>query len=462
MEIDIKKTAYSSHFRDFLISDKRYQILYGSRGSGKTHHIVLKLLIESFKNDYNHILYINKEFRHIRTQQFSEFKKVAKQYGIYDYFTFYEGDYRIMNNLTGTKFTPVGMDDAEKTKGISDPTIIWWDEITKGKEEDLLTLNALLRTPLNSKHQFILSFNPVSESHWIRKYFFDEKDAYKISDRFESNTYLNHSTFKNNDFIDKEKYEETLMQNAYGNTNRMLVDINGMWGVEQNNNPFFYSYNHDKHFRDDYEISKSDYLDISFDFNKDPCSAVVGQYKHKTKVFDKFDVILATPKTLLNKSPLEAVCYLIYQKYVESGMFPTIQLRITGDPAGNNGGADLIDLHSFYTTIKKELRISASQIYVRKSHTTHKFSGEVSNRAYRELKHNQFNICHPMIENDINLAYSDEKESLNKAKAEFGLHILDAVRYLDDFWFCYRNGIFTSDMRIISQYIDSLKNSYKP
>lgn len=98
--------------------------------------IVLKLLIESFKNDYNHILYINKEFRHIRTQ-FSEFKKVAKQYGIYDYFTFYEGDYRIMNNLTGTKFTPVGMDDAEKTKGISDPTIIWWDEITKRQRRGL-------------------------------------------------------------------------------------------------------------------------------------------------------------------------------------------------------------------------------------------------------------------------------------------------------------------------------------
>ena len=86
MDLDIKKTAYSSHFRDFLISDKRYQILFGSRGSGKTHHIVLKLLIASFKSEYNHILYINKEFRHIRTQQFSEFKKVAKRYDIYKFF----------------------------------------------------------------------------------------------------------------------------------------------------------------------------------------------------------------------------------------------------------------------------------------------------------------------------------------------------------------------------------------
>lgn len=461
MELNIKKTAYSSHFRDFLLSNKRYQILYGSRGSGKTHHIALKLLIQSFAPEYNHILYINKEFRHIRTQQFSEFKKVAKQYKIYQYFTFYEGDYRIVNNITGTKFTPVGMDDAEKTKGISDPTIIWWDEITKGKEDDFLTLNALLRTPLNKTHQFVISFNPVNEQHWIRKYFFDENDAYKLNERFIDNTYLNHSTFKNNEFINVDDYEATLTQNAFGNVNRMLVDIKGMWGVEQNNNPFFYSYNHDKHFRTEYEISKDDYLDISFDFNKEPCTAVIGQYKHKAESFCKFDVILGTPKTIANKSPLEAVCYLIKQKYIESGLFSSIQIRVTGDPAGKQGGADLKDLHSFYTTIKKELGINSSQCYIRNGHTTHIFSGEVINKVFRDLNYNQFTITHPLIENDINLAFSDTKESLNEAKKEHGLHILDAVRYLDDFWFCYRNGKFTSDMRYIGTYIENIKKSYE-
>ena len=460
MEIDIKKTAYSTHFRDFLLSEKRYQILFGSRGSGKTHHIVLKLLILSFLSEYNHILYINKEFRHIRTQQFSEFKKVAKKHNLYDYFTFYEGDYRILNNLTGTKFTPVGMDDAEKTKGISDPTIIWWDEVTKGNEEDFLTLNALLRTPLNQKHQFIISFNPVSEKHWIRNYFFDENDAYKLNDRFKDNTYLNHSTFKDNEFIDQDAYEATLVQNAYGNLNRMLVDVKSQWGVEQNNNPFFYSYSHDKHFRNDYKIEPTAYLDISFDFNKEPCTAVIGQYNHKEHIFAKFDVILGTPKTLINKSPLEAVCYLIKQKYIDSGLFTPIHIRVTGDPAGKQGGADLRDLHSFYTTIKNELGINSSQCYIRNGHTTHIFSGEVSNKVYRELSFNQFIITHPMIENDINLAFADEKESLNKAKAEHGLHVLDAVRYLDDFWFCYHKGHFTSDMRVIGNYISNIKTEY--
>ena len=35
------------------------------------------------------------------------------------YFTFYNGGYRIINNITGVQFTPIGMDDAEKTKGIT-------------------------------------------------------------------------------------------------------------------------------------------------------------------------------------------------------------------------------------------------------------------------------------------------------------------------------------------------------
>jgi phage terminase large subunit len=88
------------------------------------------------------------------------------------------------------------MDDAEKTKGISDPTIIWWDEITKGTLEDFLTLNALLRTPLNKKHQFIISFNPVSQSHWICKYFFDERNPMELNERFQSVTYCNHSRLR--------------------------------------------------------------------------------------------------------------------------------------------------------------------------------------------------------------------------------------------------------------------------
>ena len=120
--------------------------------------------------------------------------------------------------------------DESTVKTIDDGDYIIVENLGEFTEEELdefLTLNALLRTPLNQKHQFIISFNPVSEKHWIRNYFFDENDAYKLNDRFKDNTYLNHSTFKDNEFIDQDAYEATLVQNAYGNLNRMLVDVKG-------------------------------------------------------------------------------------------------------------------------------------------------------------------------------------------------------------------------------------------
>jgi len=143
---------------------------------------------------------------------------------------------------------------------------------------------------------------------------------------------------------------------------------------------FFYSYSHDKHFSLEYKVEPTAYLDISFDFNKEPCTAVIGQYNHNNNTFSKYDVILGTQKTLPNKSPLEAVCHIIRSKYIDSGLFPAIQIRVTGDASGGHGNANARDQHSFYTTIKNELKIGISQIYVRRSNTTHIFSGELSNR----------------------------------------------------------------------------------
>jgi hypothetical protein len=224
---------------------------------------------------------------------------------------------------------------------------------------------------------------------------------------------------------------------------------------------FFYSYYNEKHYQYGIEPVKGVYLDISFDFNKEPCTAVIGQYNHYESTFSKFDVILGTPKTLPNKSPLEAVCTLIRQKYIDSGMFTTLQIRVTGDATGQSGGADKKEQHSFYTTIRNELKLSSSQFYLRKSNSTHVFSGELSNKVYRELHKGQFNISHPMIEADILLAYPDKDRTLNEAKKELGLHILDAVRYLDDFWFCCHSGKFTSDMKYIGTYIENIKKSYE-
>lgn len=448
MEIVLPAHKYSSAFRGLLLTDSRYVIAFGGRGSGKTHHIMLKLLLKSFESEYNHILYVNQEFRHIKTQQYSDFKKVAKSlvFGVnkslYDFFTWRDGDYRIINNISGTVFTPIGMDDSEKTKGISDPTIIWWDEITKGSLEGFLSLNALLRTPLNKRHQFIVSFNPVSDKHWVRKYFFDKDSPYRLIDSFNDCTYVSHTTYLDNDFIDKGAYLATLSQNAMGNPNRMLVDIEGRWGVTTNTNPFFYSFNEAIHCsKEKYYYDTQQFLDISFDFNKDPCTAVIGQRMGNS--WHIFDVITANENTSEGLSPLESLCLLIRARYKDVA---GSRYRVTGDASGKQGGADSMAGKNFYTTIARTLKISPSQINVRATNLGHSISRDVCNYPLYRLPIYFHNV--DILTNEIVMASPDEKGTLNKDKKEHGLHTVDAWRYLMDFWFNSKNNF--------RDYVDSL------
>ncbi len=426
----IESNVYSEHFYSLLETDKRYVVAYGSRGSGKTYHIILKLLARSFKKEYNHILYINKEFRHIKSQQYAEFKKVAKYNCIDQYFTFYDGDYRIINNITGTKFTPIGMDDPEKTKGISDPTVIWWDEITKGNQEDFLTLNALLRTPLNPKHQFIISFNPVSKNHWLHAYLFDKNNEYELNERFRDVSFLHHSTYKNNDFIDQEAYYQTLLQNAHGNVNRMLVDIEGKWGVESIDNPFFYAFDELSHYTENrYNLAQNAQIILSFDFNNNPTTLLVGQ------VYDKhiavIDLILTDENSVPNMSPLEAACFKFKQKYIDSGLITTPYLIVTGDASGRQKTADNVANKNFYTKIKTILKLGDSQIKVRKANISHSLSRELCNALIYNTDFMIYKSAQLLV-NDLNISYADDAGTLNKAKKEHGLHITDAFRYLCD------------------------------
>jgi phage terminase large subunit len=297
MAIILEESAYSSHFLELLNTDKRYVIAYGGRGSGKTYHIVLKLLLKSFESQYNHIVYVNKEKAHIKSQQYATLKLIAKQIGLYDLFRWYDGDYRIINNVTGTVFTPIGMDDPEKTKGLVDATIIWWDEISKGTQDDFTTLNALLRTPKN-KHQFIVSFNPVSEKHWLRGFFFGD-NPYELKKEYSENTYLNHSTYLNNDFIDKPDYYNNLLLNANGNLNKIEVDVKGLWGVMDVQNVAIPNFNEQIH------VNKVEYnpiypLIFSCDFNSNPLVTLVCQeYNvggvHYLNIID--EIVLENAKT---------------------------------------------------------------------------------------------------------------------------------------------------------------------
>lgn len=438
--IKIDKSAYSSKFYDIIYSHDRYIIAFGGRGSGKTDSFYLKYLLELFQPYYFRLCYVNKEKANIRDQQYAGFKRVAKRIGIYDKLKFFDGDYRIINPANGNSLIPKGMDDPEKTKGLDDITAIWWDEINKGTLEDFVTLNALLRSPQAEYLQFSISFNPVSERSWLRQYFFSKENAYELSEEFAYNTLLSHSTYLDNEFIDQDAYMETLIQNAKGNKNKLVVDIKGLWGVLDNKNPFFYALSQIHKTEDEYIPDAQQFIDLSFDFNANPCTLVVGQHDRKNKTFHVFDYLTANQDTLTGLTPLEAVCTSFERIYIKSGITSNYKLRITGDASGQSSNADRQKNQNYYTTIQRILKVHLkSQASIRNMNLPHEISGDICNHALRTLQsrilfHTNGSVYH--LFQEMESAQADEKNTLNTWKKEAGGHGVDAVRYLfTDLWF---------------------------
>jgi PBSX family phage terminase large subunit len=416
----VNNVDVANKFIPLLETNARYVICMGGRGSSKSTHATIKLLLKSFEPKYNHILYINKEKAHIKAQQYATFKLVAKQIGLYDCFRWYNGDYRIENVITGTIFTPVGMDDPQKTKGISDPTIIFWDEITKGTQEDFTTLNALLRTPKN-KHQFIMCFNPISEKHWIRNFFFGD-NPYELKDDF-ADSYLSISTYLDNPFINHSEYRATLELNAGGNLAKLECDLYGRWGNVPKDNLYIFNFIKEKHNRP-LEIDLKNHIYISLDFNVSPLCALVCQ----TNIFNTFIHII--DEIRLETADIYEMAKIIKSRY------PTNRLIITGDAAGWSRSVNSRGNKSSYDILIEELRISRSQVKIPKNI---KYSGYVQDK--RQIAntllsiHPQFYIgdC-PYLIDDIENVQATEDSKMAKNKDHKATHLLDC---LCDFLFAH-------------------------
>lgn len=361
MRIKLDESAYSSSFKPVLYSWDRYLGAYGGRGSTKTDTFYLKWLVSLFEPFHFKLAYINQELSNIRDQQYAGFKRVAKRIGLYDHLRFYDGDYRITNpkSPTDNMLVPKGMDDPEKTKGMDDLTAIWWDEINKGTVEGFRFLNELLRTPNAEYLQFAFSFNPVSETHWLRKTFFHPEDRHKVHPDFEGQLYLHRSTYKDNEFIDQEAYLQTLLLSAAGNKNAIRVNIEGDWGLEENNAPWLHAFDEDKHVRDVRFIPEYP-VHLSFDFNNSPFACTAWQHNPSLGNGNSF---IHGIKEFTGELKVDEMCAQI------KAYFPNSILYVTGDRSGQN--EDVGRNNTIYELIATYLKISPKQLHLNTHNLEH-------------------------------------------------------------------------------------------
>jgi len=109
------------------------------------------------------------------------------------------------------------------------------------------------------------------------------------------------------------------------------------------------------------------------------------------------------------------------------------------------------------------LKLKENQVIIRGANPTHVYSSEMINNVLHAIPKGVFNLYNvPELEKDILASFPDKDKSLNEAKSKFGLHILDAWRYLMDYWFGIINNQWCKNNvdteRVINAIILRLKN----
>jgi phage terminase large subunit len=127
----------------------------------------------------------------------------------------------ITNKYNGNQIKFVGLDDIEKIKSITFDngplTDILIEEATEITEQDFNQLNLRLRGIARVPFQMTLLFNPISDTHWMKKRFFDNPGPKKDKITIHESTYLDNRFLDDayRDELEALKYEDKVYYDIY-------------------------------------------------------------------------------------------------------------------------------------------------------------------------------------------------------------------------------------------------------
>lgn len=192
-------------FKEVNQSRKRYIVMKGSAGSGKSVDTAQNYILRLMKDKGRNLVAMRKSDITNRDSTFAELTgAIYRMFGDKAelYWQINKSPLKLTCKANGNQIIFRGMNDdkqREKLKSITFQkgklTDVWLEEATEFTQADLEIIDDRLRgeLPEGQFYQIRLTFNPVSKSHWIKKIFFDIPDP---------NVLTHHSTFLGNRFID--------------------------------------------------------------------------------------------------------------------------------------------------------------------------------------------------------------------------------------------------------------------
>jgi phage terminase large subunit len=270
-------------YQPYFETGKRFRLLYGSAGSGKSYAIAQKKVCKIVSNEYVKEIILRKNFVSLKDSCYALLQRVIYNEGLEDDFHMTISPLEIIHKPTGNKFLFRGMKDEkdrEKVKSIVDPTGAWLEEANEFDREDLTQINLRVRGENKTPKEIDISFNPIDENHWLKDRFFDNPTD-------PENVFILKTTYKDNEkFLDSE-YIKSLEGLINEDENLYNIYTLGEWGTVDNRGLIYKKYD-DVLNVCDYKYNPSYPIIVCCDFNVDPMKwALIQNVNGTDYVFDE-------------------------------------------------------------------------------------------------------------------------------------------------------------------------------
>lgn len=219
-------------FKEVNRSDKRYIVMKGSAGSGKSVDTAQNYILRLMQDKGRNLVCVRKADITNRDSTYAELTgAIYRMFGdkAEAYWTIKQSPLQLTCKANGNQIIFRGVNDKkqrEKLKSITFQkgklTDVWIEEATELTQADFEIIDDRLRgvLPEGQFYQIRMTFNPVNKNHWIKKVFFDMPDE---------NVLTHHSTYLMNRFCD-DAYKARMERRKQVDPDGYRIYGLGEWG----------------------------------------------------------------------------------------------------------------------------------------------------------------------------------------------------------------------------------------
>lgn len=325
----------------------------------------------------------------------------------------------VFSNGSVTMFRHLKPKDADAHNfGSLELTDLCVDEMPECEEDAVKILMSRVRHKLIANKRAVLCAGNPSDN-WVMRRYVQNDDGTPVTPD-ESILFIPATLDDNPDELFRKQYEDSLGILDEYDRNRLR---HGIWGGRRDNDsPFFWNHGFIKVSRS--ELSPDAFLWLSFDFNFDPTTCIVAQYRGGEGLFVIQEIIV--------KGGTEVLC----DRIAESGILEqNIPIFVTGDSSGSKAntaaGREPDGRHlSDFLIIEKKLNLSRTQFKgTQGSNASLVFSAKLVNYFLQKLPVHIDPSCRELLK-DLRTAVRTQDGGLLKDRTAHKQDAGDAFRYL--------------------------------